>query len=272
MEERMIGDEAVVTLEDLVKLNVKLKEVVTQWEQSHSAWQHLADQADRLIRDLEGDYGDEYYAWWRIRGISMAFKMASIICAILSGIILWSEVTLGITWVDLSIISRITHSSLISSRSIDWISYATLMYMAICTYSSFMQLRVLHLYKLIPHRHTDDKSLLFFGAMFSRFIFPLGYNYLCMVEGGASEERILITEFSRVMGEMDLVPLLGRGFALYVPIALLIVCTTILFRWHRRLRIMLGMAEGWTGVDGETKSFRVAEGRILIERHIDHGR
>lgn len=73
-----------------------------------------------------------------------------------------------------------------------------LIYLAGCTYSSFMRMRVFTLFRLQAHNHTDEKSLLFFAAYFSRLVFPLGYNYLGLIEG-LKHERKLKTEFSKVL-------------------------------------------------------------------------
>lgn len=60
-----------------------------------------------------------------------------------------------------------------------------------------MRMRVFSYFRLQPHNHTDEKSLLFFAAYFSRLVFPLGYNYLGLIEG-LKHERKLKTEFSKV--------------------------------------------------------------------------
>jgi hypothetical protein len=248
------------TLSYLVKLNGRLKEAMSRKEQAQVAWRKLIKKSGSLLDSMSRDEGPD-----------MTFRVLSLVSALLSIMIIQSEISLCIRSRDIGVISWVMHYSKSFPHFIDMFSYLTLGYMALCSYSSFMQLRILHWYKLLWNHHTDEKSLVLFSAMFSRFIFPLGYNYLCLVEGGEGGDRLLLTEFSRVMGQIDLVPLLGRSFALYiVPGSLLLVCLVVASKWHRIVFSALNIdMEGWASCREEERSSRIAEGRVLISQELE---
>lgn len=244
-----------ITMEYLVNLNGQLKEAKSKREQTQVTWNNLVLSARNIIHHNND------------RQSGILIRCLAVLSGTLSCMIILSEVSLCLTSVDFGIISWLNHSQ--SGIFIDCIAYLTFGYMACCCYSSFMNLRILHWYRLMLNKHTDEKSLTLFSAMFCRFIFPLGYNYLCLIEGsgaGRNNQRVLMTEFSRVMGQIDLVPLLGRSFAVYVvPGSLVLVCLIVMSNWHRVLFSLLRIdMEGWTSCDADQRSLRLAEGRALI--------
>ena len=181
--------------------------------------------------------------WWncKLRGIFL--RLLSVICILLSVIVFWSEVTLAVTSVDLSLVRPLLGIPIATE---EMLIVALLFYVATCTYSSFLKLRILSYFKLVPGQHTDVASLLFFSAYFTRLIFPLGYNYLMLVD------LALKTEFAHVMGTMDLFPLLGKNLNYYVPTALSLICLLVFFRFHHHISDYVESATGDdSGSDGD---------------------
>jgi hypothetical protein len=213
---------------DLVRLNVKLKEAISRYEQSQVAWEHAVSAAVKLTASTEQH--DRPCA---------RSRLLAVLAAIMSALIMVSEICLTIKGHDYGPISQMMHRW--PAPLVDILASMIFGYMAYACYSSFLQLRILHWYRLLPNQHTDLKSVVLFAAMFCRFIFPLGYNYLALVEGGG-DGRILLTQFSRVMGGMDLVPLVGRAFAIYVvPVSLLVVAGCVLVRIDRSFYRLVGL-------------------------------
>lgn len=264
-----------LTMDKLVSLHYRLQEALARRDQAHSTWEALVEQARSLMAIEESasdDLGLETGAtrmrhWYSLRGVPLCLRALAVLSGLLSTIIIWSEVSLALPFgPDLSLIGRILNMKLLSPTMADAVTISSLLYIAVCTYGSFLKLRVLGLYRLLPHRHTDEKSLLFFAAMFCRFIFPLGYNFLTLVEPNSTSPsgRLMLTEFSRVMGDIDLVPLLGRGFALYFfPFCLLSVCLLTLILGKLLSRVVDGT---WESSEQSSRANRVSEGRVLVLR------
>lgn len=143
----------------------------------------------------------------------------------------------------------------------DLMTVLTLTYTAYACYWSFMKLRIMHWYRLLPNQHTDLKSLVLFAALFSRFIFPLGYHYMMLFADPGpdpdQDQDLGMVQFIRVMGSIDLVPLVGPWFArLVVPVPVIAICLSCLC-W----RVFTAEKYG-------NDSARVLEGRaILNEQH-----
>lgn len=217
---RMIPFYEPVTKKYLVNLHYRLHETISKRDRCKSAWENLCrDAFDIQDNLLSGNF-------WS-RHLDYPFrKVMGFICAILSLFILWSECSLAIqTPIDLSIINLLVHWKRTSPFFVEIIAFSFFLYLSICCYSSFMKIRIFSYYRLVPH-HTDQKSLLFFAAYFSRISFPLGYNYLSLIEGSRSG-RLLITQFSRIMGTISF-----NYMNIYVPCLLIFMCLLVYGKWY----------------------------------------
>jgi len=110
--------------------------------------------------------------------------------------------------------------------------FLSITYMAICVYWSLFRLRLFNYYHLIPHQQTDPSSLMFCALYLGRLIPPLAYNYLTMIHNPD-------TAFWMLIGNMNVVPILGHGFNLYVPILLPVVIFFTLFNLYSRVASLL---------------------------------
>ena len=64
----------------------------------------------------------------------------------------------------LSILTFLKEYFQITLIGLELFSFLTILFMGICIYSSFIQLKLFHIFQLIPNHHTDQSSLLFCGA------------------------------------------------------------------------------------------------------------
>lgn len=271
----------VITREHLVKLNYRAKEAVAHCGSSSSKWQELVHKAIHLQDVITNEHYNRGCLWsptlgppspyrwvrflqwlWHVHMDSLVRRALGIAAVLMSLMILWSEASLVYPRADLSIISWIIHWKRLSPTSVEFFTLGLLLYLATCTYSSFMKVRIFRYYLLVPH-HTDEKSLLFFAAYFCRLAFPLGYNYLTLIQGPATG-NYLQTEFSKVMGPVDLIPLLGANFNLYFSVGLVAVCVLVLFRWHGWVAKMFSSDPNFSFDDYSDAQEHLAEGRELI--------
>lgn len=265
-----------LTLAHLEGLSYKIREAISKRDRTAWQWRKLLESAwywEDVIANERSDSALGWrssvevpiasplrrraYWWWRVRIRSYALCLTCFICVLLSFTVFWSEVTLPVTGEDLSLITPLMA---LGTGTVEILTAIFLLYMAGCTYSSFLKLRVLSFFTLVPGQHTDDKSLLFFAAYITRLTFPLGYNYVTLVDGS------LHTEFARAMGRMNLVPLLGRHFNFYVPLSLSFICVTVLFRLHKKFFGAVSHEPEQADIDDG--KHLIAQARRLEEREV----
>jgi hypothetical protein len=128
--------------------------------------------------------------WWYyviIRPFLMRFL--SIVCAIASIIVIWSETVFRFENPILSIPALILQNPEISYGTLAFVSMGIILYMCTCAYSTLFKVRFFD-YKLVPRHQTDEGSILFVGAYLCRLTFPLCYNFLNMASD--TEDSIFI--------------------------------------------------------------------------------
>lgn len=270
-----------VTKEYLVKLNYRAKEAIAHRGSSECKWTTLVQKALHLQDCINNEANDTPMLWssstvpptrsswirflqwfWYVKLDPIARRGAGLIAGGLSIMILWAEASLVYSHADWSPINWLIHWNYLSPTGVEVFTLILLLYLATCTYSSLMKVRIYRYYLMVPH-HTDEKSLLFFGAYFCRLAFPLGYNYLTLIQGSGGQ-KFLSTEFSKVMGPMDLIPLLGKNFNYYFSIGLVAICLMVLLRWHGWLSQMFSSDPNFSFADYSDQNEEGSEGRELI--------
>ncbi|KAF9969688.1 hypothetical protein BGZ73_007819 [Actinomortierella ambigua] len=234
---------AVLTENYLANLNARIKKALRMRDRWTAIWHDLlqegflaqdiqenADNPERkfrsTLRPLNNKPTDfwlkvEWHWYLRIRPV--CFRVASVFCALVSIVIVWSEVTFKKGDPPLSIIGLLIQLAKkeMSYGAIEAVSFFTMLYMCACAYSSLLKMRLLNIYVLVPNHHTDEPTLLFMGSYLCRLTFPLVYNFLTI----GKEDS---TEFAEYMGRMNMVPLLGK-FNDYMPYAILVPTLITLF-------------------------------------------
>jgi len=155
--------------------------------------------------------------------------IASALCALLSISVVWSETTFWISdyfpAVRLSIFYWLLNGYGDMSVLLQWIViFVPCCYIAYCAYWSMFQLRILNYYRLIPKQQSDANSILFSAYYVCRLTAPMIYNFLRMIDDSTSA-------FYKVMGPMNLVPLLGNAVVMnaLIPLTLLALCCLNVF-------------------------------------------
>ncbi|KAJ1834007.1 hypothetical protein LPJ63_002294 [Coemansia sp. RSA 2711] len=169
--------------------------------------------------------------WWYIALRPLVFRALSAAAAVLSVAILWSELTFGIAS-QFSVLRYVLRALGLSYLSIEAASIVVIAYMCVCAYSSVMKLRIFNIYSLESHHHTNERSLLFCGAYLCRLMFPLCYNFLSMAGSGLAGD---VTEFSKFMDQIDLVPVLGEQSNRAIPVLVMIPAALAFFDVHGRV-------------------------------------
>ncbi|KAJ2105842.1 hypothetical protein IW146_008050, partial [Coemansia sp. RSA 922] len=174
--------------------------------------------------------------WWFIALRPLAYRLLTVAAAVLSVVVLWSELTFNLgASSQLSAVHYLLRTLGLSYFSIELASIVVIAYMSLCAYSSVMKLRIFNIYSLESHHHTNERSLLFCGAYLCRLMFPLCYNFLNMAGGGGVGDQEEVTEFARFMDQIDLVPVLGEQSNRVIPVLIMIPAALAFFNVHGRV-------------------------------------
>lgn len=173
------------------------------------------------------------FEWvWKIKLEPIALKIASLLCAALSIIVIWSELVFWIPAGDygMSIFSLLVNESKESQSFtvVLIIVFLPVAYIASCAYWSLFKLKLFTFYRLIPHQQTDPSSILFSAAYLCRLAAPLAYNFLLM-------GRIDTSAFYKVMGLINLAPLLGSFYNIYFPMVLVVLALFNVFNVYTKI-------------------------------------
>lgn len=89
------------------------------------------------------------------------------------------------------------------------------------------------MYGIYEDNNTDSSSLLFTSINFSRVSAPICFNYLGIINYKKSA-------FNHVLGDIDLVPVLGSSITTIFPLLLLTFFLFNFFDIHERILNLLG--------------------------------
>lgn len=181
------------------------------------------------------------------------YRVLSVLAGLLSLIILWSELVLSTSLhspIGMLIgaysgsDSATTQSNSTTTNGISayvqFVCFITLAYMSLCTYWSLFRLNLGWAYTLQGPQQSSPSSLIYNGEYFSRLQFPLGYNFLMTLNASILKS----TSFSGIMSNIQLVPLFGTSFTVFVPMLM------ILFAIFTSLNLLPRMLS-WIGVETE---------------------
>ncbi|KAK3818784.1 MAG: LMBR1-like membrane protein-domain-containing protein [Benniella sp.] len=253
---------ATVTEKYLADLNARIKRALRMNDRWTAIWQNLlkagflaqdiqenADSPEKKFRSTlrplaskpkEWELSFEWY--WHLKLRPVLLRSFAIFCAVLSLLIVWSEMTYQNINPILSVIGLLVQLARdqMSYGAIEAISFLTMLYMCTCAYLSLMKMKLLSNYVLVPNHHTDEPTLLFIGSYLCRLTFPLVYNYLTISSHGKEDN----TEFAAYMGKIDMVPFLGE-FNYYMPYVILAPVLITLFNVFAKMFALCNISDNF---------------------------
>ncbi|KAF9980776.1 hypothetical protein BGZ65_004697 [Modicella reniformis] len=259
---------AVVTEQYLADLNARIKMALRMNDRWTAIWHNLlkagflaqdiqenADSPEKKFRSnlrplaskpKEWQLSFEWY--WHLKLRPVLLRSLSFTCAVLSLLIVWSEMTYQNSNPVLSVIGLLVQlaQDRMSYGTIETISFLTMFYMCTCAYTTLLKMRLLNNYVLVPNHHTDEPTLLFLGAYLCRLTFPLVYNYLTISAVGKEDN----TEFAAYMGKIDMVPFLGE-FNYYMPYVILVPMLMTLFNVFAKMFAICSISDNFFDNDDD---------------------
>ncbi|KAM7542477.1 hypothetical protein Aperf_G00000016739 [Anoplocephala perfoliata] len=263
--------------------------------------------SERLI-GATGVRNAEWY--WRCRLQPLLLNILTVLLAVASFLVVWSECTFFVRQPRLSIIAAVLNSQtiLLKYNLTAFVCFLFLGYLGFCVCFTAYRLRFFNHYRLVPKHHSDAISLIFYGYMLCRLAPSLCINFLCLahldshvlrnstvasaVLPNSSDASVGIgslvngtvvyeTAFTKFMGHLDVVSFIANGFNVYFPIIVLLLCLVTYFNLGSRLLARLGMPHllGPSFIDkrlpaGEPSPVEDAidDGRMLLYRERTLGR
>jgi len=243
-----LGPDELLTYRKLVNMHATLMDLTDQTQRGEILYERLLGKAfatEDIIATLEKpkEMRNKHIEWsfkntaknpvfeyyWHLHIFPNYYKIVGIICALLSAVVVWSEISLPFSTdsTNLSpfaaIISR-TEDSL-SGLWLQLFCFLPLLYMAVCSYTTLFKIRIFNYYRLVPQA-TNAMSIMFSANYLCRLAAPLSYNFLQLCD-------LDDASFSNVMGDMDAFSL--KHFNLFFPIFVGVVFVASLFNIHKRI-------------------------------------
>jgi hypothetical protein len=139
-----------------------------------------------------------------------------------------------------------------------------LSYMVCTTYWSVFRLKITGWYGLYPDHNTDTGSLLWCASILARLAAPLCYHFLLLV-------KVKNTAFQSMMGQMTVVPVLGRSFNQFFPCLVGFLCCCNLLNVYSRFVQLCGLEQlefeiAPSASPSSSIDEQIMEGKRLIER------
>ncbi|KAJ8667074.1 hypothetical protein QAD02_008736 [Eretmocerus hayati] len=206
--------------------------------------------------------------YWKCFIKSYVQKTLAVFAGILSVAVVWSEVTFFNKSPVLSVFARFVNVAKANYDyfTIELLSTLVIAYLCYCAYSTVFKVKLLNLYYLASHHQTNEYSLIFSGMMLCRLTPSLCLNFLSLIhmDSHIIKTQVLETQYTQVMGHMDVIKIVSDGFNIYFPMGILAFCLATYFSLGSRLLSMVGFQQ-FLG-DDELTTDLVEEGRELIKR------
>ena len=180
----------------------------------------------------------------RQKAKSVAVKVISVCCFLLSAVIIWSELVMASSLhspiaLMLGLYNGIDGGGTASPVFVQTLTFLTLAYMSICAYWSLFRINMFGLeYTLQSPQLSAPAALIVNAEYFCRMQFSLGFNFLLILN---AHEAVDHTTFRSLMANMEIVPIFGSSFTVYVPIAMVIVSIATLFNGYGYCLKMVGI-------------------------------
>jgi LMBR1-like membrane protein len=221
------------------------------------------------LSSKSGQFCHPTWLWyWECVVKSPFLKLLAGVTALMSIMVVWSELTFFSSHPVLSIFANILN---VAKHSYDFVtieifSMATLCYLCYCAYSTIFRIKFLNLYYLAPHHQTNEHSLIFSGMLLCRLTPPMCLNFLGLMhmDSHIIKQRVMETWYTQIMGHMDVLGIISNGFNIYFPMVMLGFCAATWFSLGSRILNALGFQQFMA--NDEISSELVQEGRDLMIR------
>lgn len=275
------------TKEVLVQYHKQLKSSIHNYKRTHIQRERMFDQVyelQKIVSNRKEEYHSykEYllqgpFQWpdkWRLFFVDyiwtaickpVIMKILAVISVIMSAAVVWSEALFFKESPVLSVFALLITAAKRSYNYafIEILCVLSLAYLCYCAYSTVFKIRIFNYYHFAPEHQTDENSLIFSGMLLSRLTPPLCLNFLGLLhmDSHIIKKRILETQYTQIMGHMDVISIISNGFNVYFPIVMIIISMATYFNIGSHLLSVIGFPQYF--VDDEITEDIVTEGQRL---------
>ena len=176
-------------------------------------------------------YSFEYC--WKAHLVQWFYLLLSILTAFASLLLVIGEASL---FVD----SPVTGLPLLFQNSYGFVGtqilcLIPLLYVILCTEIGFFNIKF-SVTKSLFRRQSEPASLVWTTAFLARLITPLCFNFLYLI-------KLEKTQYSSVMGVLNLVPALGTEFSMYFPLLIVPFCLANYLKLYSRLLSLIRLQQ-----------------------------
>lgn len=265
-----LGD---MNLAVLVNLHRQLIKQLNEYQRCLCSWELLIEETvflenvlaayDSKPRTIEGLTERKYLGgvivklqWtWYTRLGPLCSRLASVVCVVMGVLVVLGEVSLFIDY-SLSpfpLLVKEDHGETLTQLY----SMVPLVYIMLATKFGLFRLKLSGWYGLYPHNQTDPGNLIWSAYFVARLTAPLAYNFILLID-------LKGTQFSKFMDIIEIIPVMGKGFAIFFPLSLVLFCAMNLFNVYGRFMRFLGL--GSFSFADTLNYEKIAEGKALVQK------
>uniref|UniRef100_A0A1I7VB87 LMBR1 domain-containing protein 2 n=1 Tax=Loa loa TaxID=7209 RepID=A0A1I7VB87_LOALO len=210
---------------------------------------------------------------WHVLYKRIFLKILGVFSYVITGFVMWSECTFFTIHPRLSLAALIVHHAAHDYHYLHIQIYAAVIisYLCICAYYTVFKLRIYRYYHLDSHHMTDENSLLFSAILLCRLTPPICLNVLGMIHLDShitsDAEFGVETQFTKLMGHLDLIPVLAKGINIYVPILIVLLALGTWFKLGTRLLHLLGIDQFVSDDEMTVELINGGKARVSLERN-----
>ncbi|CAJ0945847.1 unnamed protein product, partial [Mesorhabditis belari] len=265
----------------LVRLHTKAIDAVHLYQRTAAHWRSTMDRALWLeeVRQAEQTGAlnlpggpslipDPLRKLWHTKARKPFTQVLSILLMAMTILILLSECTFFITSRTLSPSALIiqTAANGFHYKYTQLFSIVIVAYLCACAYFTIFRLKIYSYYHLDHHGNTDENSLLFSGMLLCRLTPPICLNFLGMIhlDSHVTQQKNfgVETQFTKLMGHLDLLPVVAKGINIYLPMAIIVFCALTYYKLGTRLLHAMGIDQ--YVADDHLSMDLVSAGRALV--------
>jgi hypothetical protein len=181
----------------------------------------------------------------------------SIAAAVMSTLILWSEITMW-TPINLSPFGLMIHAARFTPFILQFICLMPWIYICACAFSAVFEMKIFELYNMSTNKASSETSMLLNCYYTTRFIGPLAYNFL-------KSSKIEVSEFQIQQGDMTVVPFFGSTFNDLFPILLLLFFIATVFNVFGKCLAFFRISKNQSQQEAADKVNRMEGVRMIDE-------
>ncbi|PAV64904.1 hypothetical protein WR25_07459 isoform B [Diploscapter pachys] len=229
----------------LISLHQRAIEAVQNYHRALTRWRYLIDKA-LLLEDIQkavqtgnwmqvgeathSSINRPWQRFWYTHLQSPIARVSGVCLILMSLLIVFSECTFFIVNPTISPSALIIQyaATRFHYKYTQFVAIGLICYLCACAYYTVFRLRIYKYYVLDSHGNTDAYSLLFAALLLCRLTPPICLNFLGMIHLDSHVTQVknqgIETQFTKLMGHLDVIPVLGQGINIYLPICILILC------------------------------------------------